>query len=156
MSQITPVILTGAAGRMGQEAIRAIISHSETSLQGALTRATGFGLDAGSLIGLSEPTGVILSKDLEALLDAAPTGTVLVELTKGQASFEHAQAALRHQIPVVIGATGLSEGQIESLRQQSQAESCGVLLAPNFSLGALLMMRFAAGGCSLFFLGRNH
>lgn len=150
MNHPIPVIITGAAGRMGREAIRAITHHQATKLQGALTRSTGLGQDAGTLVGLSEPLGIILQNDLTPLLQAASEGTVLVELTKGQAAFEHVQAALKHKIPVVVGATGLSDQQIKILSEQAKTQACGVLLAPNFSLGALLMMRFAAAAAPYF------
>ena len=144
MSEVTPipVILAGAAGRMGQEAIRALSQSPRTRLTGALTHRSGLGQDAGILVGLP-PLGVVLTSDLEALLHQAEAGTVLVDLTRGDLAVSHAQQALQRGVSVVIGATGLSAEACEDLQAQSQLRDCGVLLAPNFSVGALLLMRFA-------------
>ena len=144
MSETTPipVILAGAAGRMGQEAIRALSQSPRTRLTGALTHQSGLGQDAGTLVGLP-PLGVTLTSNLEALLHQAEAGTVLVDLTRGEIAVSHAQQALRAGISVVIGATGLSAEACEHLHTHAEQGGCGVLLAPNFSLGALLLMRFA-------------
>jgi 4-hydroxy-tetrahydrodipicolinate reductase len=138
----TPVILAGAAGRMGQEAIRALSASNKTKLIGALTRQAGLGQDAGLLVG-DKALGVFLTDQIESLLTTAPKETVWVDLSPGESAYQHACEALDRGFAVVIGATGLSTTQIEDLRQRAQAQQLGVLLAPNFSIGALLLMRFA-------------
>ncbi|PIQ29179.1 4-hydroxy-tetrahydrodipicolinate reductase [bacterium (Candidatus Blackallbacteria) CG17_big_fil_post_rev_8_21_14_2_50_48_46] len=138
----TPVILAGAAGRMGLEAVRAIVASPQTRLAGALTRQAGLGQDIGILAGI-EPTGLELTNQLASVLTHAPAGTVWVDLTRGESAYVHACQALAAALPVVIGATGLTPAQIEDLRQRAQKQQLGVLLAPNFSIGALLLMRFA-------------
>lgn len=138
----TPVILAGAAGRMGLEAIRALTDAPETYLVGALTHRTGLGQDAGTLIGL--PTlGVLLKNQIEELLQRAPVGTVWVDLSPAESAYAHACQALERHLPVVIGSTGLSPEQLTNLRHFAKVQKTGVLLAPNFSIGALLLMRFA-------------
>lgn len=139
---VTPVILVGAAGRMGQEAIRALAAAPGVRLSAAVTRQRGAGQDAGQLVGLP-PLGVNLTTDLAPLLAAAAPGSVLVDLSSGESAAEHAQLALAAGLPVVIGATGLSPQARSLLQEQALVTGCGVLLAPNFSLGALLLMRFA-------------
>lgn len=137
-----PVILAGAAGRMGREAIRALSQSPRTQLVGALTRSQGLGQDAGSLVGLPA-LGVPLVDQMAPLLQAAPAGCVWVDLTRGESAYTHACAALEAGLPVVIGATGLQPAALEDLEQRAAQRGLGVLLAPNFSLGALLLMRFA-------------
>lgn len=137
------VILTGAAGRMGKAAIKALHSASDFQLVAALTRQTGLGHDAGSWAGLPSPLGMPLQSDVAAALKQADPGTTLLDLSQGEAAYQHACLALEKSLPVVIGATGLSEAQIEDLSQRARQARTGVLLAPNFSVGALLLMRFA-------------
>ncbi|MBF2053079.1 MAG: 4-hydroxy-tetrahydrodipicolinate reductase [Candidatus Sericytochromatia bacterium] len=145
----TPIILAGAAGKMGRAALAAIADSPDTHIWGATTRQQGLGQDAGLLIG-REAWGLFLQAELAPLLQNAPPETVLVDLSHGAAAYHNALLALKHQRPVVIGATGLSEAQIEDLQQQSEHQQIGVLLAPNFSLGALLMMRFAVQAAQYF------
>lgn len=148
-TQSVNVILVGAAGKMGKEAIKAISEAPDLSLSGAITRSSGLGLDAGSLAGIA-PLGLNLTSDLNALLNQARQPSVLVDLSRGEPAYEHALQALQHQIPVVIGATGLSSEQLKNLSTQAEQQKCGVLIAPNFSIGALLMMNFAAQAAKYF------
>ncbi|PKL76279.1 MAG: 4-hydroxy-tetrahydrodipicolinate reductase [Candidatus Melainabacteria bacterium HGW-Melainabacteria-1] len=141
--QVVSVIVTGAAGKMGREAVKAISTEPKLQLSGALTHSTGLGRDAGTVAGI-EPLGVSLTDDLTTLLAQVQQPAVLVDLTRGEPAFAHAQMALDAGLSVVIGATGLSGAQVESLASQASAQGLGVLIAPNFSIGALLMMNFAA------------
>jgi len=58
---------------------------------------------------------------------------------------DNLEFCIDHGIHAVVGTTGFDEGRIEQLRSWlADAPSTGVLIAPNFSIGAILMMRFAA------------
>lgn len=149
MTETLSVILTGAAGKMGKEAVRAIHAAPNLTLTGALTRSSGLGQDAGSIAGIA-PLGLPLSDALSPLLENLTGPAVLVDLTRGEPAYEHATAALKLKIPVVIGATGMTPEQIEDLTRLSAEQACGVLIAPNFSIGALLMMNFAAQAARYF------
>ncbi|HEY9841858.1 MAG TPA: 4-hydroxy-tetrahydrodipicolinate reductase [Candidatus Obscuribacterales bacterium] len=140
MTETLSILLAGAAGKMGREAIKAISRQPGLKLAGAVTRSSGLGLDAGEVAGIG-PLGVSLTQELEPLLAGLNGSGVLVDLSRGEPAFEHARLALQQRIPVVIGATGLSSEQIQTL--SAEAAGIGLLLAPNFSIGALLMMNFA-------------
>ncbi len=142
------VAVAGAAGRMGRAAIRAIARRDDMLLVGALGRAASVGQDAGVVAGAGT-LGVPIVADLaELFLEGRPT--VLVDLSRGEPAVEHAEAALDHRVPAVIGATGLPAAGVERLRERCRAERVGVLLAPNFALGAVLMMEFARQAARFF------
>jgi len=142
------VVVAGAAGRMGRAAVRTIARRDDMVLVGALGRAAGIGEDAGAVAG-SGPLGVPVGADLaQIFLVGRPT--VLVDFSHGEAAVAHAEAALDHHIPAVIGATGLPAGGVARLRARCAAEEVGVLLAPNFALGALLMMEFSRHAARFF------
>lgn len=135
------VVVAGAAGRMGRAAVRTIARREDMVLVGALGRASAVGQDAGTVAGAGA-MGIPVSRDLaEVFLTARPT--VLVDLSRGDAVAAHAGVALDHRVPVVIGATGVPAKDIAWLGERCRAEQVGVLLAPNFALGAILMMEFA-------------
>ncbi len=140
---MTSIIITGAAGNMGQAAVKAIAEADDLKLVAAITRETGLGQDAGTFAGLKSPLGLLLSNDLAPVLKQMKSG-VLVELTQGEAAYQHASQALEAGVSVVLGATGLNERQLQALSQLSKKQQTGIVVAPNFSIGALLMMRFAA------------
>jgi 4-hydroxy-tetrahydrodipicolinate reductase len=142
------VVVAGAAGRMGRAAVRAIARRDDMTLVGALGRSTGLGQDVGVVAGAGA-LGVPVGSDLgQIFLVAHPT--VLLDFSHGEAAVAHAEVALDHHVPAVIGATGLPAAGVASLRARSGAEEVGVLLAPNFALGALLMMEFAKRAARFF------
>jgi 4-hydroxy-tetrahydrodipicolinate reductase len=142
------VVVAGAAGRMGRAAVRTIARRDDMTLVGALGHSAGVGQDAGVAAG-ADTLGVPVGADLgQIFLVARPT--VLVDFSHGDAAVAHAEVALDHRVPSVIGATGLSPDGVNRLRARCATEEVGVLLAPNFAIGALLMMEFARRAARFF------
>jgi 4-hydroxy-tetrahydrodipicolinate reductase len=84
-------------------------------------------------------TGVEIGEPVEASgFDAA------VDFTAPAAVRGNAVAALAAGVPCVIGTTGLTEGVLEELDRVARERQVACFVAPNFALGAVLMMRFAA------------
>jgi 4-hydroxy-tetrahydrodipicolinate reductase len=81
--------------------------------------------------------------DLASAL-AAGTPDVMVDFTIPDTVFVNARAALEAGVHVVVGTTGLGEDQVAELRALAEAGPANALIAPNFAVGAVLMMRFAA------------
>jgi 4-hydroxy-tetrahydrodipicolinate reductase len=142
------IAVAGAAGRMGRAAVRTIARRDDMALVGALGRTNGIGQDAGAVAGAGA-IGVPITANLpEIFLVGRPT--VLVDLSRGESAAEHALVALDHRVPIVIGATGLPADAVALLRERAEAEGVGAILAPNFALGALLMMEFARKAARFF------
>ncbi|MGW4727547.1 4-hydroxy-tetrahydrodipicolinate reductase [Streptomyces sp. S1] len=119
MSKLRVAVL-GARGRIGSEAVRAVEAAEDMELVAALGR------------------GDELSKLVEA--DAQ----VVVELTTPDSVMENLEFCLRHGIHAVVGTTGWTEERLAQLRTWlDAAPGTGVLIAPNFSIGAVLTMKFA-------------
>ncbi len=142
------VVVAGAAGRMGRAAVRTITRRDDMVIVGALGHATAVGQDAGSVAGAGAISVPVTTDLAEIFLVGRPT--VLVDLSRGDAVAEHARVALDHRVPVVIGATGMGAGDLEALRERFRAEQIGGILAPNFALGAILMMEFARRAARFF------
>jgi len=75
---------------------------------------------------------------------------VLVDFTNAKAALENAIIALNAGVCPVIGSTGISEEDMAFLHQLSEEKQCGAVVAPNFALGAVLMMRFASEAAKYF------
>lgn len=141
MSEVIRVAVIGAAGRMGREVVKLVLQDPELELAAAVNRS-GAGTDAGTLVGLPE-CGVLVTDDIEmAFAETKPQ--VMVDFTVPQFAFAHTEIAIRHGVRPVMGVTGFTPEQIEQLDKQCQDKGIGGLIAPNFSIGAILMMRFAA------------
>ena len=142
------VVVAGAAGRMGRAAVRTITRRDDMVVVGALGHTNAVGQDAGSVAGAGA-IGVPITTDLgEIFLVGRPT--VLVDVSRGEAAVGHAEVAVDHRVPVVIGATGLGAGDVEALRERCRTEEVGGILAPNFAVGAILMMEFAQRAARFF------
>jgi 4-hydroxy-tetrahydrodipicolinate reductase len=135
------VAVVGADGRMGREVIRAVLKDDNLSLVGAVDTKNN-GQDIGSLANYS-PCGVILARNLGRVLEESKAD-VVVDFTTPEIIRENLRAYLNHKVHVVIGTTGLSEEDVEMLDKSAKDARIGVVIAPNFAIGAILMMKFAA------------
>jgi 4-hydroxy-tetrahydrodipicolinate reductase len=125
------VAVAGAHGRMGQEACQAVLAQADMRLVGALD-PSGVGGDAGR--------GVSVTDHLEeALRDAQ----VMVDFTRGDVAPANVLGALSRKVACVVGTTGISSDDLRRIEAASAEHGRAVLVAPNFALGAVLMMRFA-------------
>ncbi len=134
------VAISGAAGRMGREVAAAVLAESDMRLSAAIDR-THPGDDAGVLAGVG-PCGIIISDwpDAQALRDAAD---VLVDFTGPHSAADNALRALEAGVSPVVGTTGISPDDLQRIADTAERRAIGALVAPNFAIGAVLMMRFA-------------
>jgi 4-hydroxy-tetrahydrodipicolinate reductase len=133
---------------MGRAAVRTIARRDDMAVVGALGHTTGLGQDAGILAGAGA-IGVPIAADLVEIM-VAVRPTVVVDFSRGEAVAAHAVTALDRGVPLVIGATGIPSEEIAQLRARCAVQEIGVLLAPNFALGAVLMMEFARRAARFF------
>lgn len=75
---------------------------------------------------------------------AASSYGAAVEFSLPASVFENTRTLLAAGVPTVVGATGLNENEIEELRKVAATSGVGCVIATNFAIGAVLMMRFAA------------
>lgn len=140
MADRVRVAVAGAAGRMGRAAIRAISREPDLVLTGAIGNRNGVGQDAGEIAGAGK-IGVEVSNDLSRVLRSG--ADVLVDFSPGAAAVDHARVAIPAGVAPVIGGTGLTTQQINDLTDLCEARQIGALIAPNFAIGAVLMMEFS-------------
>jgi 4-hydroxy-tetrahydrodipicolinate reductase len=97
------------------------------------------------LLGRRGKVGSVLSPALEAagheLVETAEGADAAVDFTRPDAVEENVRACLEAGIPVVVGTTGFDHESVAALAREHELP---VFYAPNFALGAVLMMRFAA------------
>src|SRR5690606_37495397 len=68
---------------------------------------------------------------------------VLIDLTVPEVGYIHTKAAIEHSIRPVIGTTGFTNEQITELKELAKQKNIGGIIAPNFAIGAVLMMKFS-------------
>ncbi len=134
-------IVTGAYGRMGREVLKAIWGTDDIKLAGAVD-VRSEGLDVGEILGVGN-TGIIIKQNLEEVL-ATVKPDVAVDFTGPDSVYHNTMICLKYKVRPVVGTTGMDNGQIQEIIDTSVREQVGGLIAPNFAIGALLMMKFAA------------
>lgn len=150
MAKEIKVLVCGAAGKMGQSVVRAVDSEAGFKLVGAVDRTgnPNIGKDIGLICGINE-TGIKLSSDLKETISKSKPD-VMVDFTMPEIVIVNAQMALKAGVRVVIGTTGMSKDDIAELSKISKQNASGTIVAPNFAIGAVLMMRFASEASKYF------
>lgn len=129
------VVVLGARGKMGETVCRAVLADADLELVGAVDNT-----DIGTIVPMSD--GVVISPSLAALVAAGPFD-VVVDFTRADAILANAAAAAAAGAHLVIGATGLAADEIDKLKSVASEHSVNILLAPNFALGAVIMMKIS-------------
>lgn len=118
------VAVCGANGKMGQQVIRAVNDVED------MTVVAKIDINNGEFATIKD------AKDSVNI-------DILVDFTQPKSIYENALYCLTNGINIVIGTTGLTDEQINELKKLSENNKLGCLIAPNFSTGAVLMMKFA-------------
>ncbi|AFZ31597.1 dihydrodipicolinate reductase [Gloeocapsa sp. PCC 7428] len=149
-----PVVVNGAAGKMGREVVKAVSQASDMTLLGAVDRNPEYnGKDAGEVAGLSEPLEVPITDQLEPTLALATQERqlgVMVDFTHPSSVYDNIRAAIAYGIRPVVGTTGLSVEQIQDLAEFADKASTGCLMIPNFSIGMVLLQEAAVRASQYF------
>lgn len=140
MNKKIKVIVSGALGKMGQAALKAVQDDSELLLVGAVDVKAGDESIpvAGGVLGPE----LQMKNDLETVIQAG-SPDVMVDFTNPQAVFNNARSALQNGVAAVIGTTGLNEFELKQLDKLANDNGIGIAVIPNFAIGAVLMMKFA-------------
>lgn len=128
------VAVCGSCGKMGQEVVKAIIMDKELELTAKI-----------DLLCMGEGMyNTIEAAQKENDID------VLVDFTQPASIYENAKYCLNNGIRPVIGTTGLTDEQLNELKELSKINNISCLIAPNFTTGAILMMMFAKQAAKFF------
>ncbi|MGC9327399.1 MAG: 4-hydroxy-tetrahydrodipicolinate reductase, partial [Candidatus Hinthialibacter sp.] len=117
MTQKIRVLVNGAKGKMGCEAVRAVGSADDMEV----VAQTDLGDDLAEVIQSSQ-------------------ADVVVDLTAPSCAYANANIIVESGAGGVIGTTGFTPENIQDLTQKCEGRTPAVLIAPNFSIGAVLMM----------------
>lgn len=115
------VVVNGAKGKMGREVVKAINNDKELTLAGS----ADLGDDLGKII-----------KDSAA--------QVVVDFTTPDVRMENIKTILSNGSSAVVGTTGFTDKDLKEIEKLCKENKVGALVAPNFGIGAVLMMQFAA------------
>lgn len=136
----TPVVVCGAAGRMGKLLVRLVHEHPDLQLVGAVEAADHpvVGKDAGELAGI----GLVEVRVTDDYGNVAAPDNVALDFTVAEAAMDHLRTAVAKGAAIAIGTTGLSaEQRAEAEQLASQTRT---IIAPNMSVGVNVLLKVVA------------
>jgi 4-hydroxy-tetrahydrodipicolinate reductase len=128
---VIDVLVTGAAGKMGALSAQTIAAQEDLRLVALVDPRKGDGgevpwfQDVASALALTSPA-------------------VALEFSVPGAVYENSAALVEAGVTTVVGATGLTDEQVDDLSAKAAASGAGLVVVPNFALGAVLLMKFSA------------
>lgn len=120
------VAVIGARGRMGSEVVKAVDEAKDLELVARLD----------------------LGDSLDSLLTSG--AAVAVDFTTPDSVMANLEFLISHNINAVVGTTGFDDARIAKIKSLLASSKSGVLIAPNFAIGAVLMMEFATKAAKYF------
>ena len=141
------VIVCGAYGKMGREVLKAIHSDTQLSIVGAVDVKSDF-TDIGDLIGAGK-TGIIVGNDLQTVINETKP-QVMVDFTRPEVVMNNIRIAIKNGVCPVVGTTGLSDENRDEINDSCIQTKVNALIAPNFSIGAILMMKLSQDAAKYF------
>ena len=129
MASPLKVAVVGAAGRMGQTVVDAVAAAPDMVVVA--------GVDYGS-----NDEDIPWFTDVSVAIETAHPD-VSIDFTVADAAADNALVAIDAGVSPVIGTTGMSDTQVGAIREAAETASVGAFIAPNFAVGAVLMMEMA-------------
>src|SRR5690606_17717868 len=120
----------GAFGKMGQEVCKMVEAEQQFKLEAIIDPSQRSWNDVPIFTSLEE---AFTTASIDVLIDFTTPSTVM----------KNTRMAIEYGVRPVVGTTGLRQDEIEILDELCQARKLGGIIAPNFAIGAVLMMRFA-------------
>ena len=141
------VAVLGAGGKMGRLVCRTVGETDDLRLVAAINPSLE-GRPVGPIAGIE--TDLSIARSLDALLDAE--AEVAVDFTQPDAVMENVRYAIDHGVHVVVGTTGITPERLQEIESclAAQSSDVGVVVAPNFSIGAVVAQRLAEEAARFF------
>ncbi len=140
-AQQLTILVTGACGQMGKYVVAGVVEAPDMELVGAVDPA-GRGKRLSEIVS-GAPEDIICSGHLAATLEESQP-QIMIDFTTPDVVMDNIQAALNAGVACVVGTTGFSPLDLQVVKRLCKKTDTPCLIAPNFSIGANLMMRFAA------------
>ena len=134
------IIVAGPRGRMGSEAVNLVHRTEEFELAAVIDRKHN-GANLADLEGFQGIEAPVYSDINECFSQVE--ADVLIDLTTPEVGMLHTETALNHGIRPVVGTTGFTKDDLDKLEGLTKEKELGCIIAPNFAIGAILMMKFS-------------
>ncbi|GLB57973.1 4-hydroxy-tetrahydrodipicolinate reductase [Cytobacillus sp. NCCP-133] len=138
---IVKIAIAGARGRMGREAVQLVKRTRQYELVAVIDHKNGGGY-LRDFDGFSGDDQIPVYTDIVICFQEQKPD-VLIDLTTPEVGMYHTKTALEHGVRPVVGTTGFTKENLRELEVLCHEKGLGCIIAPNFALGAVLMMKFS-------------
>lgn len=135
------VLINGALGRMGSEVVKKVTAEKD------LTVAAAVDIKAGTLT-VDDNTYQVSTDLAAAIKEVQPD--VVVDFTRPDAVMNNLRIVLGMGVHAVVGTTGFTQTDLQEVDRLARENNTAVLIAPNFALGAVVMMKLACEAAKYF------
>ncbi len=135
------VLINGALGRMGSEVVKKVTAEKD------LTVAAAVDIKAGTLT-VDDNTYQVTTDLAAAIKEVQPD--VVVDFTRPDAVMNNLRIVLGMGVHAVVGTTGFTQTDLQEVDRLARENNTAVLIAPNFALGAVVMMKLACEAAKYF------
>ena len=130
------VVVHGVLGKMGQQVLDTVCGEGDLQPVGGADKSSQLGTHT-----LPDNSGTMpISNSLEDVISGAD---VVVDFTNADGAMSAMRTASAHKVNVVIGSTGITDAILDAAKNLAQEHQVGIIVAPNFALGAVLMIHLA-------------
>lgn len=136
------VLVNGALGRMGSEVVKKVVSENDLELAAVVDIKE-------ANIALENGTVMTTQTDLEAAIQAC-SPNVVVDFTRPDVVMDNLRKVLKLGVCAVVGTTGFKQADLDELDALAKENNTALLIAPNFALGAVVMMKLACEAAKYF------
>lgn len=141
MAEKITVMMNGAAGKMGKAVSAGLVADKRVELIGAVDLKSS-NIDYGYVCG-SAPLGFSIETNLKKAIKVVKPD-VVVDFTSPQTVMKNIFTAVSLKTPIVVGTTGISQDDLKQVEKWCEEYDSPVFIAPNFAIGAVLLMKYAA------------
>ena len=136
------VLVNGALGRMGSEVVKKVCAEADLELAAVVDiKEANIALENGSTM--------TTQTDLVAAIQAS-SPDVVVDFTRPDVVMENLRKVLKLGVRAVVGTTGFKQADLDELDALAKENNTALLIAPNFALGAVVMMKLACEAAKYF------
>ncbi len=141
------MFVAGCCGSMGKEVVRTVTKEKDMTVCGG-EDVVNVGQDVGEVAGVAK-LNVPVSQNISSALKASRPDC-LVDFTHVTAVMKTLQTALPMKISCVVGTTGFDKRMLSLVKKLCGKHKTGCFIAPNFAVGAVLMMKFSEDAAKFF------
>lgn len=135
------IVVNGACGRMGREVVKTVVNETDDLLVGVCDHSN-VGKNIMQILSLDHEELLIKEDLLETIRETDPD--LIIDFTTPSVVMENIKIGLQNGVNMIVGTTGITDVDLKNIEKMTEENNVNALIVPNFAIGAVLMIQFAA------------